>query len=828
VTCTATVQTLSIVEEEAFVSSTDHPAKPLLPPPPDDVELGAHLRADGAHFALWAPRATRVELALLDDELHQNNVDLTLGDGGVWSVQVPGLAEEQLYGFRVHGPWNPDQGQRFNPARLLLDPYARAIASGVDYSGPIHDHTSESDYVPDATDSSAAVPLSVLVAPSDPPLPLAKPIDPSQRVICEAHVRGYTRNHPLVPDHLRGTYLGLSYPAVIEHLLNIGVTTIELLPIHHHISEPFVVSSGLTNYWGYNTLGFFAPHAHYAAQGTTGAQVSEFKHMVSQFHEAGIEVFLDVVYNHTGEGSHEGPTLAFRGLDHAGYYRLTDDLRNDYDVTGCGNSVDTSQPGVRRLILDSLRYWRQEMGVDGFRFDLATELIRTAEHHVDHHHALKHEFATDPVIQQVALIAEPWDIGPYGYQLGNWGPGWGEWNGRYRDHLRDYWRSAVPGVQELATRLSGSPDLFADDGRTAQSSINFVTAHDGFTLRDLVSYNGKHNEANRESNRDGTDDNRSWNCGAEGETDDPAIIALRQRQARNFLTTLLLSHGTPMITAGDEMGRTQDGNNNAYCQDSPISWTDWDSASIWESLIDYSHQLAKLREAHPALRPTAFLTADEVTDADGLGLGRPQLAWLNGYDGPMKESDWHDGGRRLLGMFCSTPEETFLIWFYSAPDPLPITLPGQPWGDFYHLRLHTAAEDELPPLGARLEPGQTITLPGRVVVVMEVGYQPPSESEPEAETELPARSETESPAESKTEDGTEPLAVSVTEDEPEPPAESVNEDEPQPIADSVPEDESESPAESVTEDEPEPPAESEPELETADEDETGDENPSAL
>jgi glycogen operon protein len=701
------------------VTQASRNPQPSLPAPGPETQLGPTLHHDGATFALWAPRATRVEIALLNPERRQSNVDMTLGDGGVWSVFIPGIGAGQLYGFRVHGQWSPETGQRFNPARLLLDPYARAITSGVDYAGPIHDHTSESDYLPDATDSSMAVPLSVVVAPSEPPRPLARPLDPSRRVILETHVRGYTWNHPLVPEHLRGTYLGLSYPAVIEHFLRVGVTTVELLPIHHFVSEPFIIRAGLSNYWGYNTLGFFAPHAHYAATGTLGAQVTEFKQMVSQFHDAGIEVFLDVVYNHTGEGNHEGPTLAFRGIDHAGYYRLTEDLRNDYDVTGCGNSVDTSQPGVLRLILDSLRYWAGDMGVDGFRFDLATDLVRDAQHHVDQNHPFKQAIAADPLLSRVTMIAEPWDVGPYGYQLGNFGVGWGEWNGQYRDHIRDYWRGFVPGVQELATRLSGSPDLFQDDGRRAADSVNFVTAHDGFTLRDLVSYNVKHNEANRESNRDGSNDNRSWNCGAEGDTADPAILALRQRQARNFLATLLLSHGTPMLTAGDEMGRTQGGNNNAYCQDSPISWVSWDPEQIWEPLTAFTGTLADLRAAHPALRPAEFLTADEVKDAKGKGLGRPQRAWLNGYDGPMKDSDWHDGGRRLLGMYAATADEAFLVWFYSGADPVDVTLPGAPFGAAYHLLLHTGEAGELPAVSTTLKAGEKLTLPGRTVAVLE-------------------------------------------------------------------------------------------------------------
>ncbi|MDR0960178.1 MAG: glycogen debranching protein GlgX [Propionibacteriaceae bacterium] len=694
--------------------------QPLLPAPPDDVVLGPTVTDDGVIFTLWAPRATRVELALLTkDREKQENHDMTLGDGGVWSVHCPGIGPGQLYGFRVHGLWEPTTGQRFNPARLILDPYAKAITGGVDYSGPIHDHQADDDYLPDQRDSSQAVPLSVVVAPAAPPAPLAKPISPSERVILETHVKGYTIKHPSVPEYLRGTFAGMAYPTVIEHLKAVGVTTVELLPIHHFVSEPFVVSAGLSNYWGYNTLGFFAPHSAYASMGTLGEQVDEFKEMVTLFHEAGIEVFLDVVYNHTGEGSHEGPTLAFRGIDHAGYYRLTEDLRNDYDVTGCGNSVDTSQPGVLRLVLDSLRYWVTEMGIDGFRFDLATTLIRNNLHHVDQNHPFKQALASDPVLSKVTIIAEPWDIGPYGYQLGAWGPGWGEWNGKYRDYMRDYWRGVIPGVQELATRLAGSPDLFEYGGRKVTDSINFITAHDGFTLRDLVSYNGKHNEANNEGNRDGTNDNRSWNCGAEGETDDEGIVKLRQRQVRNFLMTMMFTHGTPMITAGDEIGRSQQGNNNAYCQDSPISWVSWADEDTWGDIATFLGNVAQVRAAHPVLRPEVYMQHEDVLDADGNSLHRPELAWLDGDDGEMGPEDWADQGRKLLGMFSSNADEAMICWFYAGADPVTISLPPSAWGAEYRVLLHSGEPDEFPVSGETLHPGDQLTIPGRTTVVMQ-------------------------------------------------------------------------------------------------------------
>jgi len=429
----------------------------LLPVPGDTSMLGAHVVDGGTAFALWAPRATRVELALVHPDHTQVNHEMQRSADGVWHVFVPGVDAEQRYGYRVHGAWDPANGERFNPAKLLLDPYARAITGGVDYSGPILDHVASSDFVPSPEDSSHAVPLSVVVRDSPPPRPIAQPVPASDSVVYELHVKGFTRLHPLVPEHLRGTYSGLAYPAVVAHLKSLGVTAVELLPVHQFVSEPFLIGRGLSNYWGYNTLGFFAPHSAYGSVGTLGQQVDEFKHMVSALHDAGIEVILDVVYNHTGEGGHEGPTLAFRGLDHLGYYRLTADRRNDYDVTGCGNSVDTSEPGVLRLVLDSLRYWVTEMGVDGFRFDLVTTLLRDEKHHVDQEHPFKRALRNDPVLSQVKLIAEPWDVGPYGYQVGAFGEGWSEWNDRFRNYVRDFWRATRTASPSSASGWSAPP-----------------------------------------------------------------------------------------------------------------------------------------------------------------------------------------------------------------------------------------------------------------------------------------------------------------------------------------------------------------------------------
>jgi glycogen operon protein len=693
-----------------------------LPVPADTSLLGAHVRDGGTTFGLWAPRATRVELSLVGEDRTQTNHDLELGADGVWSVHLPGVGAEQRYGYRVHGPWDPTSGMRFNPAKLLLDPYARAVTGGVDFSGPILDHVAESDYVPDHTDSSGAVPLSVVVADSPPPVPIARPVPVERSVIYELHVKGFTRLHPAVPEHLRGSYAGLAYPAVVQHLVDLGVTAVELLPVHQFVSEPFLIRRGLSNYWGYNTLGYFAPHSAYGSVGTLGQQVREFKEMVSALHAAGIEVILDVVYNHTGEGGHEGPTLAFRGLDHLGYYRLTDDQRNDFDVTGCGNSVDTSEPGVLRLVLDSLRYWVTEMGVDGFRFDLVTTLVRDERHHVDQEHPFKVALREDPVLSRVKLIAEPWDMGPYGYQVGAFGEGWSEWNDRFRNHVRDFWRGATHGVAELAQRLAGSPDIFRD--RSPEASVNFITAHDGFTLRDLVTYDVKHNEANGESNRDGTDDNRSWNCGAEGETDDPHTRALRGRQTENLMATLLLASGVPMITAGDELGRTQQGNNNAYCQDSPISWVHWDTARDWAGLTELTRRLLQLRAEHPVFSRKGFRHAESLLDATGRPTGRKNLTWFGGGPDEMTADDWHDGTRRTLGMYLAdddpdrTQDDAYLIWFHAGADAVRVVLPEGCWGHTYSVVAHSGPEGELP--SDKLPAGSHLEIPGRSVVVLQV------------------------------------------------------------------------------------------------------------
>lgn len=686
--------------------------------PLDSRRLGAHVENGGVRFGLWAPQASKVDLTLVNSMNQQRNVPMLPDDRGIWGVFVPEIGVGQEYGFRVHGDWVPENGQRFNPARLLLDPYARAVSGGIDYRGPIHDHVASDHFHLNDTDSFGTVPLGVVVADSPPPIPVLGGRRPmAETIIYETHLRGFTKMHPRVPEHLRGTYAGFAYPDVIDYLLDIGITAVEFLPLHHFASEPFVTHKGLRNYWGYNTLSYFAPHAFYATRCTHGNQVAEFKAMVAALHEAGIEVILDVVYNHTAEGGHEGPTLSMRGIDHAGYYRLTEDLRDDYDVTGCGNSVNTATPMVRQLIVDSLRYWVEHMGVDGFRFDLATTLLRDGQHHVVHDHPLKHQIDADPVLSQTKLIAEPWDIGPYGYQLGGYGKGWSEWNDRFRDDVRDYWRGCVHGVQGLATRLAGSPDVFNNDqGRSPQASINFVTAHDGFTMRDLVSYDVKHNSLNGESNRDGSDNNRSWNHGVEGDTDDPVIRALRIRQVLNMHATQLLAAGTPMILAGDEFGRTQRGNNNAYCQDSPLSWVNWGPEPDWEAMRHRFVDLVRLRHQHPLLRADRFLHHHEVFNKHGENLGRVDLTWFNGQGGPMADPDWHDGARRLLGMYTSDAKEAFLTWFHSGAEAVDVVLPGLPWAAGLKILWHSGHESEFP--HEDLAAGATVRLPGRCVVLM--------------------------------------------------------------------------------------------------------------
>jgi glycogen operon protein len=594
------------------------------------------------NFALFSEHATGVELCLFDApdaSVSRERIALRERTDLVWHGYIPELRPGQLYGYRVHGPYEPERGLRFNPAKLLIDPYARALTGELRWSDEVFSYRvgdPAGDLSRDDRDSAAFVPKGVVIDPTfdwerDQP-----PQIPWHRsIVYELHVKGFTARHPGVPEHLRGTYAGLASPAALDYLRSLGITAVELLPVHHHVDEHTLVQRGLRNYWGYNSIGFFAPEARYAVGGPLGEQVREFKEMVKALHRAGLEVILDVVYNHTGEGSHLGPTLSFRGIDNPAYYRLVPGQPRYYwDSTGCGNTVDLRQPRALQLLMDSLRYWVLEMHVDGFRFDLAPSLAREGDT-VERSACFFDVIHQDPVISQAKLIAEPWDVAQGGYQLGNFPVGWAEWNGRYRDAIRRYWRGDPGQVADLAYRLTGSSDLYQDDGRRPYASVNFVTAHDGFTLADLVSYDGKHNEANGEGNRDGTDDNLSWNSGIEGPTDDPAVRALREQRVRTFLATLFFSQGVPMLCAGDELGRTQGGNNNAYCQDNEIGWLDWTLDDRAERVLDFTRELIKFRHAHPELRRRKFFQGRPLCAAD-----MKDLTWHRPDGGEMAEAEW--------------------------------------------------------------------------------------------------------------------------------------------------------------------------------------------
>ena len=615
-----------------------------MPLPGTPFPLGATARRDGTNFAVASSVADRVDLCLFDETGAEDRVSLRDFDAGVWHGFVPGVGAGQRYGYRVTGPYDPARGLRCNPAKLLLDPYAKALAGTVTPGPEILAYAAPDSDAPSAADSAAKVPRSLVTSEefdwTDDDRPAHRYQD---TIIYEAHVKGLTMRHPDVPPPLRGSYAGLAHEAVVGHLLDLGVTTVELLPVHESVPESFLVERGLTNYWGYNTIGYFAPHQAYSAAvraGQPGGQVAEFKAMVNALHRAGLEVLLDVVFNHTAEGNQLGPTLCFRGLDNQAYYRLDEeDPRHYYDTTGTGNSLNAGDPVTLRLIMDSLRYWVTQMHVDGFRFDLAPTLGRQ-----DGGFAQVSAFfdlvAQDPVVSQVKLVAEPWDVGQAdSYDLGRFPPLWREWNGRYRDSMRDFWRSHPVGLQEFATRFCGSADLYAGTRRRPTASVNLITVHDGFTLRDLVSYNDKHNEANGESNRDGTSDNRSWNCGAEGPTADAAVQALRDRQSRAMLTTLLLSFGVPLLLGGDEMGRTQQGNNNAYCQDNELTWVDWARAD--RELIEFTRRVIALRKAHPVFRRRRFLAGTEAAD----------LRWFTPAGGAMSPAEWADDSSLAVALY---------------------------------------------------------------------------------------------------------------------------------------------------------------------------------
>ena len=664
--------------------------------------LGATYDGAGTNFALFSEGAEAVELALVADDGSEQRIPLTEVDGFVWHAFVPGIGPGRRYGYRVHGPYRPAEGQRFNPAKLLLDPYAKAIDGQLDGDPSLFGYRLDRPDEQNPADSLGHTMLSVV---TDDSFDWGDDRPPNRAyhdtVIYEAHVRGLTRTHPELPEELRGSYAGLAHPAIIDHLTSLGVTALELMPVHQYAQDGYLLDRGLSNYWGYNTIGFFAPHNAYAAGGSRGQQVTEFKQMVKAMHEAGIEVILDVVYNHTAEGNERGPTLSFRGIDNAAYYRLVDgDPAHYYDTTGTGNSLLMRHPGVLQLIMDSLRYWVTEMHVDGFRFDLAATLARQF-HEVDRLSAFFDLVQQDPVISRVKLIAEPWDVGDGGYQVGNFPPLWTEWNGRFRDTVRDFWRGEEATLPEFASRLTGSADLYQHDRRRPLASINFVTAHDGFTLRDLVSYNDKHNDANGEEGRDGESSNRSWNCGAEGDTDDPSVLILRARQQRNLLTTLLLSQGVPMIAHGDELGRTQQGNNNAYCQDSPLSWVDWDLDESRRELLDFTRSLVRLRHAHPVLRRRRFFRGG--TTPDRLG----DLAWFRPDGELMQDSNWHWDEARAVALFLngeaiSEPgpqgeqvlDDSFLLLLNGHYEPLDFRLPPAGFGEVWSVAVDTAAEPE--------------------------------------------------------------------------------------------------------------------------------------
>ncbi len=659
-----------------------------------------------------------MDLCVFDESGREERIPLAERVFNVFHKYVPDLPPGTRYGFRVKGDWNPLAGHRWNHHKLLLDPYAKAIEGGFTLDKAVFGHGGEDDLKLNTANSAPYVPRSVIV---DDNFDWGDDRSPGtawgDTVIYETHVRGITKLHPSIPEHERGTYAGLTHPAVLEHLTTLGVTAIELQPVHHFLDETHLIETGLTNYWGYNSIGYFAPHAAYSSTGSRGGQVSEFKRMVKAMHAAGLEVILDVVYNHTAEGNQLGPTLSFRGIDNDDYYHLSQGGRYYADYTGCGNTLDVSKPHVLQLVMDSLRYWVEEMHVDGFRFDLASALARSF-HDVNMLGNFMTTIQQDPVLRRVKLIAEPWDVGPGGYQVGEFPPLWTEWNDKYRDNIRDFWRGDT-GIGELGWRLSGSADLYASEGRRPFASINFVTAHDGFTLRDLVTYNHKHNEANLEHNRDGTDNNRSFNYGVEGETTDPEINAVRHRQLRNFLATLLLSTGVPMINGGDEFGRTQQGNNNAYCQDNEISWYDWQWEPWQSDLKVFASQVLHLRRLHTAFRQRYFFDGRPLHEG-----GPKDLAWLAPNGRELAEADWHAANSRTLGMFLAGElhgtddegqpirDQSFLVLLHAGAAPVEFTLPGAPYGQAYHRILDTSTGQAIE-AGPQYRAGTAVTLAPR-------------------------------------------------------------------------------------------------------------------
>ncbi|NHC13922.1 glycogen debranching protein GlgX [Motilibacter deserti] len=673
--------------------------------------LGATFDGAGTNFALFTEGADRVELCLFDRDGNETRIDLPEVDAFVWHGYLPRVRPGQRYGYRVHGPHNPDAGQRFNPAKLLLDPYAKAIEGGIDWDEALFDYKFDD---PDAVNDVDSAPHAMKSIVINPYFDWQDDRHPRhgyhETVIYEAHVKGLTIQHPDIPEEIRGSYAGLAHPVMIDHLKALGVTAVELMPVHQFVQDHHLMERGLSNYWGYNTIGFFAPHNEYSSSGQRGEQVLEFKSMVRALHAADIEVILDVVYNHTAEGNHMGPTLSFRGIDNTAYYRLVDgDPKHYYDTTGTGNTLLMRHPHVLQLIMDSLRYWVTEMHVDGFRFDLAASLARQF-HEVDRLSAFFDLVQQDPVVSQVKLIAEPWDVGEGGYQVGNFPPLWTEWNGKYRDTVRDFWRGEPSTLGEFASRLTGSSDLYHNDSRRPFASINFVTAHDGFTLHDLVSYNEKHNDANGEGGADGESHNRSWNSGAEGPTDDVDIIALREQQKRNFLATLLLSQGVPMVLHGDEMSRSQGGNNNAYCQDNEISWVNWDESRSEWSLLEFTQRLVRLRKEHPVFRRRRFFQGRPLS-----GEGVDDIAWFRPDGSHMTGEDWGEASAKEVAVFLngdaiSEPDtrgakvvdDSFLLLFNAGHEDVTFTIPDGDYGSAWDIECDTAAPlvEDRPPVKA--------------------------------------------------------------------------------------------------------------------------------
>jgi isoamylase len=705
--------------------------------------LGATWDGAGTNFALFSEVAERVELCLFDsdeagDYTVETRVPVTEVDGLVWHCYLPGTEPGQRYGYRVHGPYQPERGHRCNPAKLLLDPYGKAVDGGVRWHQAVFSYQHGNPRALNTEDSAPYMPRNVVINPyfdwgDDRP-----PRTPyHETLIYEAHVRGLTMRHPEVPAGERGSYAGLAHPAVIDHLTRLGVTAVELMPVHQSVSEPALARRGLSNYWGYNTIAFLAPDNRYSSSAAPYGQVAEFKAMVKALHAAGIEVILDVVYNHTAESGELGPTLSFRGIDNAAYYQLDPANPRAYlDYTGCGNSLNVRNPHPLQLIMDSLRYWILDMHVDGFRFDLAAALAREL-HDVDRLAAFFDLVQQDPAVSQVKLIAEPWDVGQGGYQVGHFPPLWSEWNGKYRDTVRDLWRGRPATLPEFASRLTGSSDLYETSARRPVASVNFVTCHDGFTLRDLVSYDRKHNDANGDYGRDGSDDNRSWNCGAEGPVDDPGINELRARQVRNFLVTLFCSQGVPMLLAGDEMGRTQQGNNNAYCQDNETSWVDWEAAGKQQDLIDLTRALSGLRRAHPVFRRRRFFSgqpASAMEGAAGLGgehAGLQDIVWLTPAGRQMTDGDWQTGYARSLAVFLNgdaitepgprgeaVRDQSFLLLFNANREPVTFTVPDRRFGPGWDVLVDTATAAPAPAPAVTVAAGGRVELTGRSIMVL--------------------------------------------------------------------------------------------------------------